>query len=233
MIGTSNQLGAETAPQGAATPSPAESSVTADADYQSFLKLLTAQLRNQDPLAPLDSTQFVEQLASFSSVEQQIQTNNYLEQLTSSLVGSTLENATQWIGKEIEISSGAANYNGEPLTYRLPENDLGATEVEVVIKDRVGGVVYSERLSTGVDGFSWDGKTSGGETAPIGDYRISLNYISDGDVIGSKTPIAIAEVTEARLVDSSVKLVIDNGAITDPADVLAVRKAAEDDETGV
>ena len=60
------------------------SSAVESSDFKSFLSLLTAQLKNQDPLAPLEATQFVEQLASFSSVEQQIETNSLLEELLSS-----------------------------------------------------------------------------------------------------------------------------------------------------
>ena len=67
-------------------------------DFSNFLNLLTAQLRAQDPLSPVDSTQFVEQLASFSTVEQQINTNTKLDQIASQLGGGELDTLAQWIG---------------------------------------------------------------------------------------------------------------------------------------
>ena len=70
----------------AATP-PAAGDVPASADFDAFLSLLTAQVRHQDPLAPLDSTQFVEQLATFSSLEQQVTTNEHLEAIAAMLAG--------------------------------------------------------------------------------------------------------------------------------------------------
>ena len=71
------------------------------AEFNSFLQLLTAQLRNQDPLAPLDSTQFVEQLATFSSLEQDVKSNSSLETIAARMNELYAIAASQWIGQTV------------------------------------------------------------------------------------------------------------------------------------
>ena len=102
----------------------AEAEATITADFESFLQLLTAQMRNQDPLSPIDSTQFVEQLASFSAVEQQVQTNSLLEGLVGSLTESDLSDASQWVGRVVETASPSSYFAGEDLYYRIPDRGL-------------------------------------------------------------------------------------------------------------
>lgn len=206
-----------------------DAAATAASDFDSFLKLLTAQLRNQDPLAPIDSTQFVEQLASFSSVEQQIKTNTLLEALTTSLGVSDLEGATQWIGREVETISGAARFQGEPLSYKVPDSGFGGA-VEFVVASASGREIYRERIPSGQREFSWDGRDQNGETAPIGDYSVTLNYLDGEDIVGTREPITVATVQEARVADGGVKLVLGNSAVIDIADITAVR--AIDDKSG-
>lgn len=86
-----------------------DSGPTGTSDFHTFLTLLTAQMRNQDPLKPMDSTEFVAQLASFSAVEQQIETNSKLGELLGVLSDSPTVNPTEWLGKEVlrESDSGS------------------------------------------------------------------------------------------------------------------------------
>lgn len=84
-----------------------DSGPTSTSDFHTFLTLLTAQMRNQDPLKPMDSTEFVAQLASFSAVEQQIETNNKLGELLGVLSDSPTANPTEWLGKEVLRESNA------------------------------------------------------------------------------------------------------------------------------
>jgi len=226
VITTSNQIAAENSAVTIKTKADSQAATSAS-DFESFLKLLTAQLKNQDPLSPLDGTEFVAQLASFSSVEQQVATNTKLDALVAGLVGSNLENATRWIGKEVEIASGATRFEGKAVEYRLPESSIPDAVVEISIADANGNAVYSQKLGAGTSTFTWDGKTSSGDIAANGDYKASINYIVDDEVAETKIPIVLARVTEARLVDASVKLVLANGAYVDPAAVLAVREVRD------
>lgn len=213
----------------ATTAQPADQSAAAAAasDFDTFLQLLTAQLRNQDPLSPLDSTQFVEQLASFSAVEQQIETNNRLDELTSSLAASGLEDASSWIGRYVETQSGAARFSGETLSYRIPESGLGDAS-EALVSNAAGDIVYRETLSAGQTEFTWDGRNDAGDTVSHGDYAVVVNYTDGEEITDTKFPISIAAVTEARIVDASAKLILSNGALIDPEAIIAVRTAPEE-----
>ncbi len=201
-----------------------DSLATAASDFETFLTLLTSQLRNQDPLSPIDSTQFVEQLASFSAVEQQIETNSKLDTLAESLAVSGLEGATRWIGKQVETASGAARFQGEALNFVIPENNIGDSS-EIVISDQSGNVVYREAIDNQRRQFSWGGEDSDGGVVPDGDYVVSINRIADNEVVEVSSPLAITKVLEARLENSAVKLVLSNGGIVDPQAIIAVRDA--------
>jgi len=201
-----------------------DSLATAASDFETFLTLLTSQLRNQDPLSPIDSTQFVEQLASFSAVEQQIETNSKLETLAESLAVSGLEGATQWIGKQVETVNGAARFQGEALNFVIPESSVGDSS-EIVISDLNGNVVYREATDNQRRQLSWSGKNNDGDVVPNGDYVVSVNRIADDEVVEVSPPLAIAKVLEARLEDSTVKLVLSNGGNIEPHGIVAVRDA--------
>ncbi len=233
MINTSNQISPD--PQASAVPSRnSEAAATAASDFDSFLKLLTAQLRNQDPLSPIDSTQFVEQLASFSSVEQQIETNKKLDALTSGLAGSDLEAATQWIGKDVEVANSAAQFSGDPLTFGVPDSEHGDGLRAFTVTNAGGEVVYRAPISIGLQKFTWDGKTSSGSTATPGNYNIAVSFLAeDGAVVETKQPLAYARVNEARLTGTEVNLLLSNGAVVNTTDIRAVKAAEEDATTGV
>lgn len=223
---TTNQTTAATA----ATAKTADRSAaaTAASDFQSFLKLLTAQLRHQDPLSPLESTQFVQQLASFSAVEQQIETNRLLREMTGGVTESGLEGATLWIGKEVETQVESIRFSGASLDFRIAEHATDASG-EVVVRDASGTVVYREALKPGEAEFAWDGRTADGAGAPHGDYTIAVEYAKDGKIVDTRPVSVVARVTEARLVDGVLNLVLDNGAVIDPLTITAVREPTASD----
>lgn len=212
------------------TPAPAqtnESAATAASDFQSFLTLLTAQLRNQDPLSPLDSTQFVEQLASFSAVEQQIQTNSKLDALADRLSVSPIEEASQWIGKDVETLSGAAHFEGEALSYLIPEGAVGTT-TEIVVSDLAGNIVYSETGDNQRRDFTWSGEDGAGGIAPNGDYVVNIFRVKDGEVVETSEPVAFTRVIQARFEENGgVRLVLENGALVEPSAISALRSVEE------
>ena len=222
-------------PQRTPAPAPTQtnaSAATAASDFQSFLTLLTAQLRNQDPLSPLDSTQFVEQLASFSAVEQQIETNSKLDALVERLSISPIEEASQWIGKDVETLSGAAHFEGQPLSYLIPEGGVGTT-TEIVVSDLADNIVYSETGDNQRRDFVWNGEDGAGGVAPNGDYVVSVHRFEDGELIETSQPIAFTRVVQARFEDDGgVKLVLENGALVEPSAISALRSVATDPREG-
>lgn len=161
-----------------ATASEAATSRTRLSDnYDTFLVLLTAQLQNQDPLAPMDSTQFTQQLVQFSQVEQQIRTNEQLEGLAGQYQAAAAGAALSYLGKdaiieadETYLAGGSANW-----AYRLPE---AADSMKIQVKDMQGRVVYettSAARGSGEHLFTWDGVKTNGETAADGVYQISIS----------------------------------------------------------
>lgn len=196
-------------------------------NYDTFLVLLTAQLQNQDPLAPMDSTQFTQQLVQFSQVEQQIRTNEQLEGLVGQYQAASAGAALSYLGKdaiieadETYLANGAANW-----AYNLPG---AASQMTINIKDASGRVVYSTTTAprtTGEHLFTWDGVKTNGETAPDGVYTISVEALDDaGDDIAATvavretimgvdfsgtTPVVITPSGTRGL--DSIRSVLDNG----------------------
>ena len=109
---------------------------TVSADFETFLKMLTAQIQNQDPMNPIDSSDYATQLATFSSVEQQVLANSYLENIQNALSSSSLASVADWIGKSAKVE-GKLWFDGDPvkLEFELP---LDATRAELVIQTQTG-----------------------------------------------------------------------------------------------
>lgn len=193
--------------------------------YDSFLRLLTTQLKFQDPLSPMDSNQFVEQLVQFSGVEQQIAINKNLEQLLSLESNSVASTAINMIGKvamaegdTIGLTDGEARY-----AYELPEN---AESVTIAILDSAGQIVYSTpgQTAKGNHEFAWNGESSGGQTMPEGDYTIRVSAAdANGNPITAATYI-IGRVTRVDSGADGISIVI--GGIKVPVGtVRSVREA--------
>lgn len=158
-----------------------ESSRTALAgNFEMFLTLLTEQLKNQDPLSPLDSNEFVTQLVQFSSVEQQINQNSTLEKLVGLQVASVGGATVSYLGKEIRVDSNETHLgaDGAAWTYGV---DGEAASVALSVVDGTGKVVYTAEGSTeeGERAFLWDGKDNAGEQLPYGAYTLQVAAMTE------------------------------------------------------
>lgn len=144
-------------------------------DFDTFLTLLTSQLQNQDPLEPMDSSEFTNQLVQFSSVEQAIQTNKNLESLLSLTNANTSSSALGYLGKEVTVSGNAADLTdtGAVWAYHLAP---GATASSIAVKDATGKVVYAQdgADTSGQHIFAWDGKDNTGNALPPGTFTLSV-----------------------------------------------------------
>jgi flagellar basal-body rod modification protein FlgD len=156
-------------------------------NFDTFLTLLTTQLKNQDPLQPMDSNQFTQQLVQFSQVEQQINANKNLESLISLTKSQTATAAVGYLGKTLTLSDGtAALVNGQAKwTYTLPST---ASSARLVVTDAKGHAVYSTdgETDSGAHTFTWDGKDATGFSLPAGSYKLKVvAQGADGGAIDS------------------------------------------------
>ncbi len=200
---------------------PASPGATAAADFQTFLTLLTSQLRNQDPLKPLQSTEFVAQLASFSAVEQQIRGNDRLDRIIEALSGGPAAGLAQWIGREVRAPV-AANYQGMPVEVEV-EPDPQAEKALLVVRNAFDQVVARQPVDPALATARWDGTGVGGEPQPHGAYSFTLESYRGEELLGSTPGRVFAAVTEVRLSDGRAELVLEGGERTPVDAVTAVR----------
>ncbi len=148
------------------------------ADKTQFLTLLTAQLKNQDPLSPMDSTEFTNQLVQYSAVEQQITMNANLSTLITLTQQSVLSASSNYVGKAIQATNDIAPLQNSELhtSYTLSGNSSSTT---VVVRDADGNVVHTEigETKAGTYTMAWDGKTSGGQQMPDGAYSVTVTAL--------------------------------------------------------
>ncbi|MEM8787321.1 MAG: flagellar hook capping FlgD N-terminal domain-containing protein [Pseudomonadota bacterium] len=182
------------------------------ADFDTFLTLLTSQLRNQDPLNPANSTEFVAQLATFSAVEQQTKTNDLLEQLVAATApADPLAEAAALIGLQV-TAEGAIDFDGDnAVDFQIPAKD-GATDAVIAIKNDFGTVVARYEVNGSEASFTWDGTTSEGAQAPPGRYSADVAFRSGETDLGTQSALVSARVTEVRLEDGQQTLVLTNGS---------------------
>ena len=174
-----------------------------------FMQLLITQLQNQDPLSPMDSNQFTQQLVEFSQVEQQINTNSNLQTLISLQQGGSASGAVSYLGKTVTISNGNASLMGGTATwnYGLAASSAATT---LTVTDSNGNTVYTGpgANTPGTSQFVWNGQDNNGNQLPDGVY--TLNVAAQGSD-GSAITTAVTSqgtVSEIDTSGSSPQLVV-------------------------
>ena len=146
-------------------------------DYTTFLTLLTTQLQNQDPTSPLDTNAFTQQLVAMTGVQQQLLSNQLLQQIATSSTNGSVSNAVDLIGKNVTATSSTDTLSGGSATwtYNLPSAAAGAT---LTVSDSTGKTVYSTTVAnptTGNNTFTWNGQNFSGAQLPDGgSYTLSV-----------------------------------------------------------
>ena len=160
------------------TPSNATDAQTIAGNFDTFLQLLTTELQNQNPLDPLDTNQFTQQLVQFSGVEQQLKTNDYLSSLVTANANTVNSNAVGYIGKTVSANGVRSELVNNQAQWNFSLAD--AATVNVDIKDANGNVVYCEqgKMQGGSGTFTWDGKDSSGNAQPNGTYSIQMTAVN-------------------------------------------------------
>jgi flagellar basal-body rod modification protein FlgD len=147
-------------------------------NFSTFLQLLTTQLQNQNPLDPLDTNQFTQQLVEFASVEQQVDMNTNMQTLITLQQTSAATEALQLVGSTVTISGNSAtlsNATGSPATWSL--NASAPATANITITSATGQTAYTGKmaLNAGAQNFSWNGQGNNGVQWPDGSYTISVN----------------------------------------------------------
>lgn len=150
-------------------------------NFDQFLSLLTTQLKNQDPTAPLNTNDFTAQLVQFASVEQQIKSNDTLNSLLKTTQTSNAASALGFVGKAVS-ASGATRYLENGSAKWGLDAERGGTAT-LTIKNDAGSVVATKTMAVtaGSQEYVWDGKMSDGSSAPSGKYTISITGKDTGN----------------------------------------------------
>ena len=197
-----------------------------DGDFSTFLTLLTAQIQNQDPTSPMDTTQWTNQLVEYSSVEQQMKSNTYLQSIAAAS-GNNMSSAVNYIGKTVDATTSTATLaNGSAnWTYNLGGD---ASKVNLTVTDSNGTVVYSGSgdTSSGDHTFNWDGTTASGSTLSSGDYTLTVSA-TDGSGNTIDSSVGITGTVSSVQTDSSGNLTLQVGNTAVPiSDITSVTTAA-------
>lgn len=209
-------------PTAAETREEPNDSTVITSDFETFLTLLTAQLENQDPLNPLESTDFATQLATFSGVEQQVQTNELLQGLSDALGATGVSQLSDWVGRDVRAAMPVM-FDGSPVTL-APAPAAGADEMALIVRDASGSVVQRSVIPASSETLTWAGVTTDGGPFPPGLYSFSLESRAGGEAMATDPVEVYATVREARLDGGEVELVFDGAATVAANAVSAVRQ---------
>lgn len=178
-----------------------------------FLTLLVAQLEHQDPLEPQDNTEFIAQLAQFSSLEQQTDTNEKLDELISAQGSSEQTAAFSLLGQEVISASDSIYLQGDDIELGF-SLDQSASSANITIKDEDGNSVANFSLSNPEDGYNfvtWNGTDESGDPLPKGYYNMEIEVTdSSGDTVDNQ-PLVKVRVDEVALDSTGSILITDAG----------------------
>jgi flagellar basal-body rod modification protein FlgD len=200
-----------------------QSRATIAENFDTFLQILTTQLRNQNPLDPLDTNQFTQQLVQFTGVEQQLKTNEYLEAMITSTQNSGNAQAVSYVGKVVTAEGSKSELvNGSARWHFAVET---AANITATVRDQNGNVVYTKTgsVAQGESVFTWDGVGDDGRTRADGSYTITIEgRDSNGKLVPVSTEMT-GEVTGVDFTGTEPVLMIGTARVNLSA-VLSVRQ---------
>lgn len=215
---------------GLSTPSVAQGAAQAstkglNTDYQAFLKLLVAQVQNQDPMAPMDSTTFVSQLAQLSQVEQAIMTNTNLEKVVDRLDVSQAFSDVALIGRDVRVQSDKIELTEGVASFDYALSD-SASSVSISILAEDGTVVRTMPQPVTSPGapvtMLWDGYDGSGRQLADGSYTVRVNAVDlEGNAIASQVTTSTS-VRQISYKDGNPMLILGNGQEIPSSSILGV-----------
>jgi len=200
-----------------------QASAVLSSDFETFIKMLTTQAKYQDPLEPLDSSEYAAQLAQFSMVEQQVLSNDLLTALAGQLSGNGIGQMAGWIGMEGRTTAPVP-FNSAPVTV-LPTPPTGAQQMELVVYDAQGVEVDRGALPVSSDPVLWAGVGPDGQPVAPGLYRFEIAATDvDGNALTATQAETYASITEVRSIGNEQRVVFDGGAQAPATSITALRE---------
>lgn len=192
-------------------------------DFRTFLTMLTVQMRNQDPLNPIDSADYAVQIATFSGVEQQALTNQLLGGIAGSLGTLGLAGMAGWIGQEARVAADVLR-DGPGSIPLFSEAVAGADSAVLVVRDERGDLVAREPVLPAGGRLEWFGADATGAPLPPGRYALSVEGSRDGEMIGTAPVEHYARIAEVRAGNPEPLVVLDGGIEVAAGAVRALRQ---------
>ena len=218
----STPLLAAASPRSAASNEPA-----IESDFETFLRMLTVQMQNQDPLNPTKAEDFAVQLATFASVEQQVMTNDLLEAMQLQMGLTGVSEFASWIGKEVRAPT-FASFDGETPIDLAVSPDSDADKAFLVVKNADGIEVdrYPIKLTDRM--LEYDGTTASGSPLPEAEYSFAVENWKDGGADSIVQAEVYTTIAEARIEGGQIVLVTQGGIEISPDVVTGLREPEAD-----
>ena len=191
-------------------------------DFETFLKMLTTQARYQDPLEPIDSSEYAAQLAQFSMVEQQVMSNDLLEALGAQMGAGNMAQLAGWIGMEARTTE-PVSFSGNPIRV-IPSPMAGADKAYLVVQNDAGAEVQRVQIPVTTEPLEWAGVQFNGTPFAPGIYSFAVDSHTLGKSVGITPAETYSRITEARKQGADTILILDGGIPVSATDVTALRE---------
>jgi flagellar basal-body rod modification protein FlgD len=196
-------------------------SAVLSSDFETFLKMLTAQAKYQNPLEPIDSSEYAAQLAQFSMVEQQVLSNDLLTDLKGALGASNMATLAGWVGMEARAATPMF-FNGAPITVSSNPSSL-SDQAFLLAYDATGAVASRTQIPVSAEPVQWLGVDANGDVLPEGIYSFAVESLSDGQIVGTEPSEVYGRITEAQNVNGTTMLIMEGGTAVLSSHVTALR----------
>lgn len=194
-----------------------------NSEFETFLKMLTVQMKNQDPLNPIESADYAVQLATFSGVEQQVKTNELLKSISGGLKADGLSALSGWIGREVP-AAGRVGFSGQPLSLVI-DRPAEATRTQIEVYDSGENVVQRLTVPSDATRYEWRGLSANGAQLPAGTYRFRTIHWKDNQPLAQSATPVFQRITEVRNSAQGGELILAGGQTVKANDVTALRQA--------
>ena len=193
---------------------------------QDFLTLLIAQLKNQDPLKPQDDSAFVAQLAQFSGLEQQMQTNTSLNQITTQLQGQSNAQLASLVGRTATVNGSTVSLASSGSTASLSFQQAAASaKTTITIQDSSGKTIRTidaGAKGAGISQVTWDGRSSQGTLEPAGTYTVLVSATAASGGAVSVTQNITDTVKSVSFTNGSTVINLNNGISSPASNLLTI-----------